>query len=254
MWTIRQEQTEAFRQHHLRLFEDEMVEHLKKFTPQHWKLMGEPSGRRAIQLGLAQASQYGFTDRGPARFYIDLMFMFGSYFDTDPQHPWAMAVLKSTRPEDQTMRADRLFAAMNEYFVHIVKPERRRLIDSLRTFCRAQIEDYLTPSVSREEAMLQCALLTCPLRSEYLGEQVLRKLIRQGMEFARAVGFSSDKGVALVVVLTFVAGHGFYKDPQYRWIAQLLDSQHEPDARKRVEDLSSKSALYLEGILSGSEE
>ena len=89
MWTIRQEQAEAFRQNALQKFEDEMVEHLQGFASGHWMVIGEKTGRLVIQLGLKNAGQYGFTNRGPVRFYIELMFMFGSYFDTDPQYPWA---------------------------------------------------------------------------------------------------------------------------------------------------------------------
>jgi len=251
MWTIRQEQTEAFRQHHLQKFEDEMVEHLKKFSPKQWKLVGEPDGRRAIRFGIGQARGYGLTDRGPVRFYIELMFMFGSYFDTDPQHPWAATALRNTRVHDQITRADQLFAAVNEYFLKVVKPERDHLIAALLAFSRVQIEDYLPSTTNRDEAMLQCVRSTCPLRFEYLGEHVVRKLIRHGTELARAVGFNGDNGVALLVILTFVAGHGFSEDPQYWWISQMLDSQRQPDAGRRYRDLSSRSMLYLEEIAAG---
>src|SRR5271156_5932319 len=101
MWMIRQEQTEAFRQHHLHKFEDEMVEHLKKFSAQQCKKAGEPGVRQVIRLGLENAGKYGLTNRGPVRFYIELMFMFGSYFDSDPQYPWARAALTSPANLDQ---------------------------------------------------------------------------------------------------------------------------------------------------------
>jgi hypothetical protein len=251
MWTIRQEQTDAFRQYHLQKFEDEMVEHLKKFYPQQWKAMGEPDGRRVIRLGIEQAERYGLTNRGPVRFYIELMLMFGSYFDTDLQHPWATAVLKDAEAVDQVVRADRLFAAMNMYLDQVVEPERKHLIEVLQGLTQARIEDYLAPAVNREEAFLQGVLSACPLRSQYLGEPVLRRLIRHAVELARHFGFNSDKGTALMFVLTFVGGHGFYKDPQYGWIARGLDRERCPDAGKRIQELSSKSALYLGHVLAG---
>lgn len=251
MLTIRKEQTEAFRQHHLQKFEDEMVEHLKKFSPQRWKVMGEPDGRRVIRLGIEQAQKYGFTNRGPVRFYIELMFMFGSYFDTDPQHPWATAVLKDTEAVDEVVRADQLFDAMNNYLAEIVEPEREHLMEALQKLPQARIEDYLTPGANGEEALLHGIRSACPLRSQYLGEPVLRRLIRHGMEIARRFGFTTDKGIALMVILTFVGGHGFYKDPLFGWIARALDSNRCPDAGKRFEDLSSKSVLYLDHVLAG---
>lgn len=246
MLTIRQDQVEAFRQHHLQKFEDEMVEHLAKFAPEHSKLMGEPNCRRTIRFGMERASEYGFVDRGPVRFYIDLMFMFGSYFDTDPQLPWASAVLGSHEPVSQAVRADRLFAAMKEYFNRIVEPERERLVKGLQGLAQGRTEDYFPPGMSREEALLQGVRKACPLRYEYLVEPTLRRLIRHGMEIARSCGFTSDKGVGLIVVMVFVLGHGFYKDPQYGWIARGLDSKLQPDADRRVEELAAQSKLYLD--------
>jgi hypothetical protein len=251
MWTIRQEQTEAFRQYHLKKFVDEMVEHLAKFSPQHYKVVGEPSMRQVIRLGMDNAGKYGFTDRGPVRFYVELMLMFGSYFDTDPQHPWATAVLNRTDLADQGVRADRLFDAMSRYCAQVVEPERERLIETLRRFKSAHIGEYLRPGINREEAMCRCALSSCPTRCQYLGELVVRRLVRAAIELASRLGFASDRGIALVVVLTFVAGHGFYKDPQYPWILQGLDSSRQPDPEKRLDDLCSKSYLYLEQVLAG---
>src|SRR3989442_14701095 len=102
MWNIRQEQTDTLRQTALQKFEDEMVEHLKQSHAEHWKVMGEADGRRVIQLGIKEAGRYGFTNRGPVSFYIDLMVMFGSHFYTDPQYPLGIGVLAGSEKQGQT--------------------------------------------------------------------------------------------------------------------------------------------------------
>src|SRR6266849_10193118 len=109
MWNIRPHQADTFSNTALQKFEDEMLEHLQKFSPQHCKVAGEPAVREVIRKGIETAGKYGFTNRGPLRFYIELMFMFGSYFDSDPQYPWAGTVLKDPEVIDQTIRADRLY-------------------------------------------------------------------------------------------------------------------------------------------------
>ena len=43
--------------------------------------------RREIRFGLERAGSYGFTIRGPVRFYIELMVRLGCDFDTDPPYP-----------------------------------------------------------------------------------------------------------------------------------------------------------------------
>src|SRR5207302_709278 len=72
MLEIRSEQITVFEQAALEAFEDEMVEHLKKFSPEHCEVMGEPRVRSVIQLGMARAKTYGFTNRGPVRFYLEM--------------------------------------------------------------------------------------------------------------------------------------------------------------------------------------
>jgi hypothetical protein len=251
MLTIRQDQVEAFRQHHLQKFEDEMVEHLKNFSPRHWKVMGEADGRRVIRLGIDQAEKYGFINRGPVRFYIELMSMFGSFFDTDPQHPWASAVLTDPDSMDQNVRADSLYAAVNEYMALVVEPERRHLREAVRPLMEARFEDVVQPGANLEEEILRVLHSVCPARCEYVGESALRRLVQHGFGLARAYGFESDKGKVLMVILTFVVGHGFPKDPLNGWIVRRLNSERWPEPSKRVDELASKSLLYLKHILAG---
>lgn len=254
MWTIRQEQSDTFKQTALHKFEDEMVEHLRKSYAEHWKVMGEPAGRRVIQLGIERAKKYGFTNRGPVRFYIDLMFMFGSYFDTDPQYPWAGTVLTDSEKVDQSVRADRLFTAMNEYLSHVVDPEREHLRAAVQQLMQSRVEDVLKPGINLEETILQMLRSVCPIRCEYFGDSVLKALVQHGFGLARRYGFTTDKGMVLMTVLTFAVGHGFYKDPLNGWIVRRLENPRWPDVNKRVDDLSSKSLLYLKHIVANRSE
>lgn len=93
MLIIRKETMEVFEEALLRNFEDEMVQHIKQFTPRHSEIIGEQCVRQVAKMGIERARQYGLTNRGPVRFYIELMFMLGSNFDTDPQYPWAGEIL-----------------------------------------------------------------------------------------------------------------------------------------------------------------
>jgi len=82
-------------------FEQEMVNHLFSFSPKHCEVIKEPGVREVIRLGLQRAEAFGFTFRGPVRLFIELMFMFGSEFATDPQHPWAAAALQDKTVPDR---------------------------------------------------------------------------------------------------------------------------------------------------------
>ncbi len=253
MLTMRQEQVEAFRQHHLQKFEDEMVEHLKKFAARHWKVMGEPDGRRVIRLGIEQARKYGLTIRGPVRFYIELMFMFGSYFDTDPQYPWASTVLANPEAVDQSVRADRLYAAMNKYLAEVVEPEREYMKAAVRRLSESSFRDVLPAQSNLEDGILQVLHSVSPTRCRYLGEPILKRMIQYGFVLAQDHGFVSAKGKTLMVTLAFAVGHGFAKDPLNGWILRRLDTPRWSDRDKQVDELSSKSVIYLKHILTGTE-
>ncbi|MBK7353861.1 MAG: hypothetical protein IPJ05_10285 [Nitrosomonas sp.] len=109
MLVIRAEQMDVFKKTALLSFEDEMVEHLAKFSPPLYKVVGEEQMRKVIRLGMSQAAQYGFTYRGPVRLYLELMLLFGSYFDTDPQYPWAAEILTNQESGTQMQRAESLY-------------------------------------------------------------------------------------------------------------------------------------------------
>jgi hypothetical protein len=108
MLVIRDEQMQAFAQNAKRQFESEMVRHISGFAPGRFEALGEKAVREMVSLGIERAEKYGFSNRGPARFYIELMFLLGSDFDTDPQYAWAAEVLGGPDPADQMTRADQL--------------------------------------------------------------------------------------------------------------------------------------------------
>lgn len=249
MWTIRQEQIDAFRQAALQQFEDEMVEHLKEFAPRHWKVMGEQDGRKAIRLGIERAEKYGFTNRGPVRFYIELMFMFGSDFDTDPQYPWAREVLKSPTEMDQMLRADQLYERMEEYSSKVSGPNRRYLGEAMERLSHATPGDFIRPDMSLQQSILQGLKSIYPKKCDYLGDKVLDALVSHAFKIGQHYNFTTEKGQMLMVALVFAAGHGFPNDPMYSWIARRMDSKRWPDPTRRADELHSKAILYLKYIL-----
>src|SRR5258708_13596032 len=142
---------------------------------------------------------------------------------------------------------------MNEYLEQVVEPERQHLREAVRPLTEARFEDVVQPGVNLEDEILKVLYSVGPARCDYVGESVLRRLVQHGFELAQSCGFESDKGKVLMVILTFVVGHGFRKDPLNGWIVRRLNSKRWPDPNKRAEELSFKSLLYLKHILAGGE-
>jgi hypothetical protein len=242
-------QLEGFRQHQLQEFEDEMVDHFEEFAPRHWQVMGELDGRRAIRRGIEQSMKYGFTNHGSVRFYIELMFMFGSSFDTDPQHPWAIRILGAPGPLDQMTRADQLYSAMNDYLAQVSGPDHKYLKEAMERLSRVSIDDISRSGANLEGNLLRQLEFIYPEKCGYLGESVLRSMIQCGFRLAEDYSFTTEKGKVLMVALTFAVGHGFAHDPLYNWIQKRLEDSRRREPEKRIEQLHSKALIYLRHIV-----
>src|SRR6266446_3642611 len=120
---IRTEQIEVFEQAAVRNFEDEMVEHLADFSPPLFKVIKQDQMRQAVRFGMSQAGQYGLTLRGPIRLYLEMMLLFGSHFDTDPQYAWAADILKHQHSVTEMARAERLYQKTLDYQEKVSGPD-----------------------------------------------------------------------------------------------------------------------------------
>jgi hypothetical protein len=81
---IRAEQMRVFEERAWQQFEEEMMAHSKDFSPRLCELIGDEQLRVAVRAAIARAMDYGFTNRGPIRLFVEMMFLCGSSFDTDP--------------------------------------------------------------------------------------------------------------------------------------------------------------------------
>lgn len=249
MLVIRTEQMDVFKKTALQSFEDEMVEHLAQFSPSLYKVVGEEQMRKVIQLGMSQAAQYGFTYRGPVRLYLELMLLFGSYFDTDPQYPWAAEILTNQESDTQMQRAERLYEKTMDYRQKVVGPEDAYTLEALkkmRVFAKQPVTisaDNFIPAMQREIEYIY------PQKAAYVGKAGLEALIRKGMGGARRQQFMTERSMGLVVVLMLVFGHGCGKDPLCSWIAEILKNEMTIDPETRIERLEKKMLTWFERVL-----
>jgi|PlaIllAssembly_1097288.scaffolds.fasta_scaffold24793_4 hypothetical protein len=253
MQVIRREQMDVFRAAALRSFEDEMVEHLAGFSPPLFKTVGEEQMRKAIRLGMERADGHGFTYRGPVRLYLELMLLFGSHFDTDPQYPWANDILTKRDSLSQMQRAERLYDTTMDYREKVAGPEDAYALQALRNVAAFARQPLTISADDFIPAMLREIALIYPEKAAYVGDQSLSALIRKAVDGARIQRFSTIRGMALVVVLMIAFGHGCGADPLYPWIARTLRDEAITDAETRAKRLEKKALTWLEHVLTNYE-
>ncbi len=249
MLVVRQGQMAVFARAAIENFEREMREHLKTFTPKHCEVLGDDGVRRVVQLGRGRAGAYGFANRGPVRLYIELMFMFGSDFDTDPQYPWTAQILAANNGVDQMTRADRLYEKTLDYLEKVAGPDNEYAKAALRRVKEQRLDAVRASPGSLETEALSRMKQNYPEKCQYVGDAALRALIPRGIESAKQHGVATDKGSILFIALAFVLGHGFASDPQFPWIESTLKNDHITDADRRIERLYSKAMTYLDHVL-----
>jgi hypothetical protein len=233
----------------LEQFEDEMVVHLHGFAAKHAEAIGDDWVRRAIRLGIERASVYGVTNPGLLKFYVELMFMFGGMFDTDPLQPWAGRILRDASIPDEATRMDRLYDATLEYVDTVDGPERDYSLQALRNVKRILREDTPAAELVAPERALDLMARIYPERCAHLGEAPLLGLVHRSAELAQSHRMGTDRGAILVIGMAFAMGHGFAEDPLYPWVGSTLRNPTISTAERRVDRLERRLSIYLDRAL-----
>lgn len=100
-----------------------------------------------------------------------------------------------------------------------------------------------------EDAVVEEMRERFPKHCELLGDENLRRKVREGLETARGYGLASKRGLCLFVQLGFQLGAAFDLDPQYPWAAEILNDRapSEPVRGERLEKKASECLAAISG-------
>lgn len=252
MLVVRDKQIRSFEQAAWRQFEREMIAHSKAFAPRSCDLIGGEKLHLVVRSAINRARAYGFTNRGPIRLFIELMFLHGSSFDKDPQHPGLGIALRA--PDDQMHRAMLMHEESIDYSEKVSGPGAVNLYKSLRNLLiDAQRLSQFT-AINFVTDMLQEMEHMFPEKVAYTGRDELVTLIHAGRVEAGKHGFATVRGEAMIVLLMFAFGLGCTADPLYPWISRTLQDQRIIDPAARVACLEQNALAYLDNVITGTEQ
>lgn len=244
MLTIRKEQMQVFEKTAMGRFEEEMVAHCKEFSPRLCTVIGDDQVCLAVKDAIERSSSYGFTNRGAIRIFIELMLLFGSAFDTDPQYPWATEILRD--PSDQMIRAQRLYEQILDYQEKVPDSNPADLREALAGLSDWAGKHECTSITEFTSAMLEEMARISPEKAAYVGEEGLTDLVLEGCAEAVGCRVSTAHGHAVMGVLMFSIGHGCMDDPLYPCIAQILTEMQVMDPAERAGELEKEACTFLE--------
>jgi hypothetical protein len=244
---IRPEQVTTLKHAVRQNFEEEMVQHARQFSPRLCEVIGDEQLHVAVHDALERAKQYDFTCRGPLRLFVELMFLCGSSFDTDPQYQAIGRILRG--PEHEMLRAQQIHEGQVDYLEKVSGPDVVNVRNALRdllTLARSPLP-YSPDTLAQD--LLQEMTRIFPQKVAYLGKENLTLLIDRGLVEARQYQFSTVRQQTLIVVLMFAFGHGCTADPLYPWISRTLSDDKIVSPAARAERLEKKAVTWLDHVL-----
>jgi hypothetical protein len=247
MLKIRPEQMEEMSKVTLKTFEDDMVEHVKKFFPGYYDVLGEPIVRDVILYGVDRAEEYDLTTQRDVCLYINLMFLLGSNFDKDLQLPWIAEALGDETGTDPSARIDRLYDEAMEYLDEVAGVNNENLRKALLNIREVPFQDF-SDSATRtvDHGKIAALKKVWPHKYEKIGESLFRRLVLHGIESAGGFGITTERGVGIFTGLMFMLGSGFDTDPQFPWAAEVLNDESITDQATRVDRLHKESMAFSE--------
>lgn len=249
MLTIKKEQQQAFSNHYLKKFEDEMVEHVKEYFPNHFISMQEKSTRNTIQYAHIRAKKYDMITQRNVCLYLNNMLVLGSHFDNDPQYPWANEILIDKNINDPSKRADKLSDRMLHVFGQIRGERYKEINRALLNLHNNADAIFRKIKNSQLKDSLHILNDLYPKKFEVVGEQNLNQLIKLGKEKAAKYGWTTEPNIVMVTAFMFMSGAGFDNDPQFPWAAEILNDQKVTDQEIKMKLLFDKAIANLKGFL-----
>lgn len=255
-WRISKPQMEAIGQAMaMEDLERSTSQRIRSIAPYRWEPLHDRGVRRVVRLGVNRASAYGVTDPGLLRLYIDIMFLYGSFFDTDPLFSWAADVLQDDTMDNHQVRMDRLHKRMSEYYDRVSGPheafDHQALLSAEWVFRR----EYPADSPRFEMSLVGELFDAHSRRATYLGEQRLRTLVGLARGGAAQLGLGGNVAVPLVAFLMFTLGHRFTEDPALPWVANALRGSNGVERLEQeflgYRDRVLKDARPSEGVRNG---
>lgn len=247
MLTISKKQIKVFEDASLKNFEDNMVLHSQEFSPKLCEVIGEDQLRIALRQAIKRADSYGFTLKGPIRLYIELTFLFGSDFDTDPQFPAIAEILKSDIGEME--RAEKIHKWVLDYNQKVNGKKNINVHNALKELSFFAKSKVNFTAFSFKEEIHQEMQRAFPQKITFIGKESLSILIDDACAKAQSYSFNTIRGQSTIVVLMFAFGRGCINDPLYPWIVSTLKNPMIKDSITRQNKLESKSLTWLDHVL-----
>lgn len=240
---IRSAQIELFDNADTPHFTSKLTAHIRDDFPQHSAVLGDEGVREVVRYGMAQSKTHQFTQQSTVSLFTDLTLLLGRHFDTDPQIPWASWMLSADAALPELERGQRLHTAATAYLNEVSGPANEFIDAAQSRLLNEPVQINATSSAAFGKDVSQRLDRVWPEKNRQLTEESRSALIRDAVAKARLYKIESQTGALMCIVMMFLLGSGFDKDPMFAWAQKILSSDLERDAKLQQLHQASMTCL-----------
>lgn len=242
MLVIRHDQLLALQGPAVGQFESDMLAHLGLHYPIDQRLLGDEGLRAVIRGGLQRALAAGFTLSDDLARYVTLCLVLGIGFSADPLLPWAARIVAQGAGKPGT--GQRLIEEAAVYLELTNGADGRA---ALLALLRAVALDFATAtdaddSADADASLWQLLRHVWPRKHRRIQPAQRVAYLRSAKAAAAADGMDTAGSVRLHLILAFLLGIDFSKDPALPWAQAALAATAGAPAGLRAR------ALYEAGV------
>lgn len=250
MLVVRKEQIAALAQDTPKKFEERMLRYVQQYFLKQCEILGEVDTREVVRKSIIQANKYNFKSDHDVCIYINLVFMLGSGFDSDPMYPWAAALLHDEGIGNPSMRIDQLYNKAIACLKETAGDQNKYLLPVLLGIKNSSTDELLgQPNGDIENHLIERLGILYPQKCKAIGEENIRELIRHGIRTAESYAITNELGQRAFLFLMFMLGSDFHRDPLYPWAARILGDENKESGDVKAHRLVQEAREYLDNWL-----
>lgn len=170
-----------------------------------------------IQLCFEKSEAFGFNQRGSAKLYIDLCFIYGLDFINDPQYSWINTALNETKDESQIYRATDLFERYVTYNEEVEGADQIHLKEFNSRFQKLNLDTLAKYNKSNAISKIRNLLAGIyPEKFNKIEPSSINAMIQEILNTATTENINfQNEDILILALMMFLFGHGFNKNPMY---------------------------------------
>ncbi|PHM39618.1 hypothetical protein Xmau_02624 [Xenorhabdus mauleonii] len=244
-----EEQCNKLKNHAFNAYLDELVVHCNEYFPYLEIKLGKEGLKAALTDAVEKAKNDGFDQRGAVQFYIDMLILFGSEFQTDPQYFWIRKILDNHPHLGQLEKTTLLYHEVTRYLNEVHGEQDEHLKTSIFKFQNINIEDLNTQWHTYESNVGTLLNSIYPQKYRYIKQENIRKLIQLGIEKSNQHGIENAVHSALLTLIMFLLGHEFDQDIFLPHLNKRIFKQYYSDIESPIIKIEKQTKDYFEILL-----